>query len=71
MSKRPLNMVGYWASQEQYSMQDLLKFVTEAERGGLSSCLFTFIPGGMIMDMVISLGCGWPPQLSERKIWSL
>lgn len=39
MSKRPLNMVGYWASQEQYSMQDLLKFVTEAERGGFSSCL--------------------------------
>lgn len=32
-------MVGYWASQEQYSMQDLLKFVTEAERGGFSSCL--------------------------------
>ena len=28
--------IGYWASQEQYSMQDLLKFVTEAERGGLT-----------------------------------
>jgi coenzyme F420-dependent glucose-6-phosphate dehydrogenase len=31
--------IGYWASQEQYSMQDLLKFVTEAERGGFNSCL--------------------------------
>ena len=33
------NIVGYWASQEQYSMQDLLKFVVEAERGGLKTCL--------------------------------
>jgi coenzyme F420-dependent glucose-6-phosphate dehydrogenase len=32
-------VVGYWASQEQYSMQDLLKFVFEAERGGLNTCL--------------------------------
>ena len=32
-------VVGYWASQEQYSMQDLLKFVVEAERGGLKTCL--------------------------------
>ena len=39
MSNIQLNIVGYWASQEQYSMQDLLKFVTEAERGGFSSCL--------------------------------
>jgi hypothetical protein len=34
MSNRPVSIVGYWASQEQYSMQDLLKFVTEAEHGG-------------------------------------
>ena len=33
------NVVGYWASQEQYSMQDLLKFVAEAEKGGFNSCL--------------------------------
>ena len=33
------SVVGYWASQEQYSMQDLLKFVAEAERGGFNSCL--------------------------------
>jgi hypothetical protein len=25
------NVVGYWASQEQYSMQNLLKFVAEAD----------------------------------------
>jgi coenzyme F420-dependent glucose-6-phosphate dehydrogenase len=33
------NTIGYWASQEQYSMQDLLNFVSEAERGGFNSCL--------------------------------
>jgi coenzyme F420-dependent glucose-6-phosphate dehydrogenase len=33
------NVVGYWASQEQYSMQDLLKFVAEAEKGGFNTCL--------------------------------
>jgi coenzyme F420-dependent glucose-6-phosphate dehydrogenase len=33
------NVVGYWASQEQYSMQNLLKFVAEAERGGFNTCL--------------------------------
>jgi coenzyme F420-dependent glucose-6-phosphate dehydrogenase len=31
--------IGYWASQEQYSMQDLLNFVSEAERVGFNSCL--------------------------------
>src|ERR671922_2881891 len=39
MSNRPVSIVGYWASQEQYSMQDLLKFVAEAEHGGFKSCL--------------------------------
>jgi coenzyme F420-dependent glucose-6-phosphate dehydrogenase len=33
------NIIGYWASQEQYSMQDLLEFVTEAEKDGFNSCL--------------------------------
>ena len=33
------NVVGYWAYQEQYSMQDLFKFVAEAEKGGFNSCL--------------------------------
>jgi coenzyme F420-dependent glucose-6-phosphate dehydrogenase len=37
--KKNNNILGYWASQEQYSMQDLLRFVTEAERGGFNSCL--------------------------------
>ena len=32
-------LVGYWASQEQYSMHDLLEFVTEAEKGGFPSTL--------------------------------
>jgi alkanesulfonate monooxygenase SsuD/methylene tetrahydromethanopterin reductase-like flavin-dependent oxidoreductase (luciferase family) len=31
--------LGYWASQEQYAMQDLLKFVIEAEKYGFDSCL--------------------------------
>ena len=39
MSDKPRNLVGYWASQEQYSMHDLIKFVTEAERGGFNTCL--------------------------------
>jgi hypothetical protein len=33
--------IGYWASQEQYSMQQLIEFVKEAEKGGTIS-----IPGG-------------------------
>jgi len=31
--------VGYWASQEQYSMQDLITFVIEAEKGGFTSTM--------------------------------
>jgi coenzyme F420-dependent glucose-6-phosphate dehydrogenase len=33
------NKIGYWASQEQYPMQDLLAFVTEAEKRGFDSCM--------------------------------
>jgi hypothetical protein len=29
--------IGYWIAQEQYSMQDLLKFVIEAEKSGFST----------------------------------
>jgi coenzyme F420-dependent glucose-6-phosphate dehydrogenase len=39
MSRRLNNIVGYWASQEQYSMHDLITFVSEAERGGFNTCL--------------------------------
>ena len=42
--------LGYWAAHEQYSMQDLLRFVVEAEKTG---CL-----GGMIMLMETSHGYG-------------
>jgi coenzyme F420-dependent glucose-6-phosphate dehydrogenase len=31
--------IGYWASQEQYSMQELIDFVQEAEIGGLETTL--------------------------------
>jgi coenzyme F420-dependent glucose-6-phosphate dehydrogenase len=31
--------IGYWASQEQYSMQRLIDFVKEAEKGGFESTL--------------------------------
>jgi len=31
--------VGYWASQEQYSMEDLLTFVTQAEKKGFTDCM--------------------------------
>jgi coenzyme F420-dependent glucose-6-phosphate dehydrogenase len=39
MSNKSANKIGYWASQEQYSMQDLLEFVIEAEKGGFKTCL--------------------------------
>src|SRR5215212_295157 len=29
-----MKLIGYWTSQEQYSMHDLIKFVIEAEKGG-------------------------------------
>lgn len=31
--------IGYWAAHEQYSMQDLLSFVIEAEKGGFGSTM--------------------------------
>lgn len=31
--------IGYWASQEQYSMQQLIGFVKEAEKGGISTTM--------------------------------
>jgi coenzyme F420-dependent glucose-6-phosphate dehydrogenase len=31
--------IGYWASQEQYSMQQLIDFVKEAEKGGFGTTL--------------------------------
>jgi coenzyme F420-dependent glucose-6-phosphate dehydrogenase len=32
-------MLGYWAAHEQYSMQDLLQFVIEAEKNGFTSTM--------------------------------
>jgi coenzyme F420-dependent glucose-6-phosphate dehydrogenase len=34
-----MTVLGYWTSQEQYSMQNLLEFVNEAEKGGFTSVL--------------------------------
>jgi coenzyme F420-dependent glucose-6-phosphate dehydrogenase len=34
-----MTVIGYWASQEQYSMQNLLELVNEAEKGGFTSTL--------------------------------
>jgi alkanesulfonate monooxygenase SsuD/methylene tetrahydromethanopterin reductase-like flavin-dependent oxidoreductase (luciferase family) len=34
-----MTKLGYWASQEQYSMNDLFKFVKEAELGGFNQTL--------------------------------
>jgi coenzyme F420-dependent glucose-6-phosphate dehydrogenase len=31
--------IGYWAAHEQYSMDDLLKFVVEAEKGGFTTTM--------------------------------
>ena len=53
-------ILGYWASQEQYSMHNLIKFVIEAEKGGFTatSLVTISIPGGIIMAMVILHGFG-------------
>jgi coenzyme F420-dependent glucose-6-phosphate dehydrogenase len=34
-----MKFLGYWASQEQYSMQDLIRFVIEAEKGGFTATM--------------------------------
>lgn len=34
-----MTVLGYWCSQEQYPMQNLLEFVIEAEKGGFTSVL--------------------------------
>lgn len=34
-----MKLVGYWASQEQYSMHDLISFVREAESGGFTTTM--------------------------------
>lgn len=34
-----MKFIGYWASQEQYSMQDLFRFVREAEKGGFTATM--------------------------------
>ena len=34
-----MNFIGYWTSQEQYSMHDLIKFVIEAEKGGFTTTM--------------------------------
>ena len=36
---QPRPLLGYWAAQEQYLMQDLLKFVVEAEKGGFTATM--------------------------------
>ena len=34
-----MGFLGYWASQEQYSMQDLIRFTIEAEKGGFTATM--------------------------------
>jgi hypothetical protein len=58
-SNMPLSSsLGYWAVHEQYSMQDLLQFIVEAERNRFATTMTIFILGGMIMLMVTSHGYG-------------
>jgi coenzyme F420-dependent glucose-6-phosphate dehydrogenase len=37
LSEGPI--IGYWASQEQYPMEDLLNFVVHAEKKGITDCM--------------------------------
>lgn len=61
--------IGYWASQEQYSMQQLIDFVKEAEREDSSQLLQAtiFIHGHIRMDMEISHGSGFQPSPNEQR----
>jgi coenzyme F420-dependent glucose-6-phosphate dehydrogenase len=34
-----MRFIGYWASQEQYSMENLIKFVIDAEKGGFTTTM--------------------------------
>ncbi len=34
-----MKFLGYWVSQEQYSMQDLIRFTIEAEKGGFTATM--------------------------------
>ena len=34
-----MGFIGYWASQEQYSMENLIKFVIDAEKGGFTTTM--------------------------------
>ena len=51
-------LLGYWAAHEQYSMQDLLRFVVEAEKTGFTTTMTSDHLGGMIMLMAILPGYG-------------
>jgi hypothetical protein len=51
-----MKILGYWGSQEQYSMQDLTRFVIEVEKGGFTATMTSdhFHPlGSMITDNAI------------------
>ena len=34
-----MGFIGYWASQEQYSMHSLIKFVVEGKKGGFTATM--------------------------------
>jgi alkanesulfonate monooxygenase SsuD/methylene tetrahydromethanopterin reductase-like flavin-dependent oxidoreductase (luciferase family) len=64
-----MTVLGYWASQEQYSMQNLLEFVGQAEKGGFTPILTSdhFHLGGMTMGLAILHGFGWPQLPNELR----
>jgi hypothetical protein len=38
-----MKFLGYWGSQEQYSMQDLIRFAIEVEKGGFTATIPIYI----------------------------
>jgi len=66
--------IGYWASQEQYSMKELIDFVKDAEKGDLNqhSQVIIFILGHIQMVTVILHGFGFqlPPKGQKNEIYN-
>jgi coenzyme F420-dependent glucose-6-phosphate dehydrogenase len=61
--------IGYWASQEQYSMQQLIDFVREAEKSGFGTTLTSdhFHPWSHTNGHGNLHGSGFQLPLKEQK----
>ena len=67
--KRERAPIGYWAAQEQYSLQDLLNHIVQAEKAGFTSTMTSdhFHPWWHDNGFGNLLGYGLLQQLKEQK----